>query len=426
MSLISSLYTGTTGLEVNTQELAIVGDNIANANTVGFKATRAAFNDQLTQTLLGSGQIGSGSRLQLAQQIFTQGTLTSTFNATDMALQGNGLFQVTGTHNGVTGSFFTRAGQFSIDKDGYLANLEGLRVQGYQVDSTGGVTGKIGDLALGGAAATPKATTNLTIKANLNSTAEVKAGFDPVVAGTTSNFSTAMTIFDTLGTAHQVSVYFVHTGGGNWDWHALADGAGIQGGTAGTPSEIASGTLAFDTNGALSDAQQTTNFNPNGATSPQTLNFNFGDPTGAGGSGLGGITSFSSDSAVSFASQDGWTAGQISGVKTQTDGTIIGAFTNGQSRVLGRVAVANFAAADRLGRVGGNLFVETQESGNPSLGTAGTGGRGAITGGSLEQSNVDMASEFVKMIEAQRNYQANARTVTTADQLLQELIQIKR
>jgi flagellar hook protein FlgE len=427
MSLISSLYTGMTGLETNTQDLAIIGDNISNANTIGFKESRAAFEDQLSESLLGAGQIGFGSKLQMAQQIDTQGSLTSTGNATDLALQGPGLFVVNGTHAGITGDFYTRDGQFTLDKNGDLVTLEGLKVQGYQADANGNVTGTVGDLDLGNASINPKATTNVTMKANLRADSPILPAWDPTQAAATSNFNTGVTIYDSLGTAHSASVYFHQDASGTWEWHAMADGGGLQGGVAGTPTEIASGTLNFDSNGALTAETQTSNFNPIGATQPQALNFNFGDPTSvAGGTGLAGVTQFAQDSAVSFASQDGWTSGQIQGVQVDTDGNVTGAFSNGQTRVLGQVAVANFAATDRLARVSGNLLAETGDSGTASIGVAGTGGRGSIAGGSLEQSNVDLATEFVNMITAQRGFQANGKTVNTADQLLQELISLKR
>ena len=426
MSLMSSLYTGTTGLETNTQDLSIIGDNIANANTIGFKQSRAAFEDQLSQQLLGAGQVGLGARLQMSERIFTQGSLTSTGIATDLALEGPGLFAVKGTHNGVTNTFYTRDGRFTLDKDGFLVNLEGLRVQGYQADPAGGVTGNIGDLAISGQQATPKQTATITLKANLKADAAIPPAWDPANPTATSTFPTAVTIYDSLGAAHQASVYFRKSAQGTWEWHGLADGGGLTGGTAGVPAEIAQGTLTFDSKGALSAVTQTSTFNPLGGVNPQALAFNFGDTIASGGTGLTGVTQSASDSAVTFASQDGWTSGQLSSMTVDTGGNVTGAFTNGQSRNLGRVAVATFSAPDRLDRAAGNLLAESGKSGNASLGAAGTGGRGSISGGTLEQSNVDLATEFVKMISAQRGFQANSKTVQTADQLLQELIQLKR
>lgn len=429
MSLISSLYTGTTGLESNSQDLSIIGDNIANANTIGFKETRAVFEDQLSQQLLGSsgnGQIGLGSHLEAAQRIFTQGALTSTGNNTDLALQGGGLFVVNGAHDGVVSNFYTRDGQFSIDRSGYIVNQQGLRLQGYQADVAGNISGTVGDLDVSGAAAQPHATANVTLKANLDAGATVGPAFSAASPSTTSNFSTSATVYDSLGVAHQTSVYFRKSGANAWEWHALTDGGGITGGTAGTPVEIAGGTMTFNASGGLQTFTQAGTFNPANATNPQPINFNLGDPAAGGGTGFAGITQFAETSAISFASQDGYSTGQLAGLQISSDGTITGALTNGQSRTLGKVAVAQFAAPDRLQREGGNLMLETYDSGQPSVGVAGTGGRGSVVSGALEQSNVDLATEFVRMIAAQRDFEANSKTITTADQLLTELIQIKR
>ena len=429
MSLLSSLYTGSTGMQASTLDLSVIGDNIANANTVGFKGSRAAFEDALSQTLIGdSGQVGLGVGVASVRTILTQGSLTNTGVATDLALQGNGLFVLKGAHQGQDGTYYSRAGQFTTDKDGYLVNLEGLRVQGYGADQTGVLlSGGLGDVKIGGASAAPRATGNVTIRGNLQADAAIKPAWDPANPDTTSNFSTSAQVFDSLGTVHQVSVYFRRTGAGAWEYHASTDGAGVTGGTAGTPFEIAAGTLTYDANGKLTDQTQTGTFQPVGASSPQALTLNLGDPTStARNTGLAGLTQFSATSAVSFLGQDGAASGTVTSVRVETDGNIVGAFSNGESRVLGQVAVATFSAPDELARAGGNLYSRGPNAGEPSVGTAGTGGRGSISAGALEQSNVDLGTEFVKMISAQRQFQANSKTIMTADSLLAELIQIKR
>jgi flagellar hook protein FlgE len=428
MSLLTALSAGTTGLETSSLELSVVGDNISNANTIGFKSGRAAFEDALTQTVVGgTGEIGLGSRLQSVQKILTQGALNSTGNATDLALQGNGFFVVSGNHNGQTANFFTRAGQFTVDKDGYLVNLGGLRVQGFPADPTGAVTAQPGDLLVGTASAQPRASGDVTVKANLQSDAALVPAWDPANPSTTSNFSTSLTVYDSLGSAHGVQVFFRKTAPGAWEWHAMSDGAGLTGGTAGTLAEIGSGTLGFDTQGRLSAVTQASSFNPLGAVQAQPLNFNFGDPVGVGGgTGLLGITQFASQSATTFIGQDGFSSGQLASIRIDATGNINGVFTNGQTRVLGAVAVAGFSGPDRMERVGGNLYQQTQASGQPVIGAPGAGGRAAIISGSLEQSNVDLAEQFVRLIAAQRAFQANSKTITTADQLLSELIALKR
>ncbi|MGC3998673.1 MAG: flagellar hook protein FlgE [Anaeromyxobacter sp.] len=427
MSLLSALSSGTTGLESASMELSVVGDNIANANTVGFKAGRAAFQDSLTQAVIGgSGEIGLGSRLQAVQKILTQGALTSTGIATDLALQGNGYYVVHGNHNGQTSNFYTRAGQFTVDKDGYFVNLEGLRVQGFAADSAGNVSGMPGDLLVGTASAQPRATQAITVKANLQSDSVTPAlPWDPADPTATSNFSTSMTVYDGLGLAHQTQVFFRNNGGGNWEWHAMTDGATLNP-TATGLQEIAGGTLTFDSTGLLTGVTQASSFAPAGSAAAQPLTFNFGDPTGAGGTGLGGITQFAAPSASTFIGQDGFGSGQLSAIRVDTQGNIAGIFTNGQTRVLGQVAVASFAGPDKLERIGGNLYAQSQESGQPVVGSPGTGGRASVVSGSLEQSNVDLAEQFVRLIAAQRAFQANSKTITTADQLLSELIAMKR
>jgi flagellar hook protein FlgE len=434
MSLLTALSSGTTGLEASSLELSVVGDNIANANTIGFKLGRACFEDALTQSVIGgTGEIGLGSRLKAVQKILTQGALTSTGIATDLALQGNGYFIVNGNHNGQTANFYSRAGQFTVDKDGYMVNLEGLRVQGFPADASGTVSGLPGDLLVGTASATPQMTSNLTIKANLQADAEVvAAAWDPLDPSATANFSTSMTIYDTLGAAHQTQVFFHKSAAGTWDWHAMTDGGGLQGGTPGELTEIAAGDLTFDGEGRLNTSTQAAApiFNPLGAVAPQALTFNFGDPTNgtptATATGLAGVTQFASTSASTFIGQDGFGSGQLSTIKIDTQGFISGIFTNGQTRVLGQVAVAGFSAADRLESIGGNLYSQSQASGQPVIGAPGAGGRASVISGSLEQSNVDLAEQFVRLIAAQRSFEANSKSITTADQLLSELIALKR
>ncbi|AKU93021.1 flagellar hook protein FlgE [Vulgatibacter incomptus] len=415
MSLTSSLHTGASGLASSSLDLSVVGDNIANANTIGFKGSRVAFEEALAQSLMGAGGRGLGVNIQAIQRIITQGALIQTGLATDLALQGSGYFVVRGNHAGRDGSYYTRAGQFTVDSDGYLVNLDGLRVQGWQADAVGTVSGKLGDLALAGAASPPKATGSVTIKANLQADAAILPPWDPANPRDTSNFSSSVTIFDSLGAAHSVEVFYRKTADGSWEWHAMTDGGGLQGGAAGTLTEIAAGDLTFDTDGKLVSDNQTSNFLPKGATSPQALALD-----------VTGMTQFANPSAVSFLNQDGWAAGDLAGITIDQEGRVVGAFTNGHSKVLGQLAVASFAAPDQLERLGGNLLGPAPSAGEPTIGTASSGGRAAIVAGALEQSNVDIATEFIRMIEAQRGFQANSKTVTTADQLLSDLIQLKR
>ncbi len=428
MSLSTALFSGATGLESSSLDLSVIGDNIANANTVGFKSSRATFEDALAQNLnSNSGQRGLGTKLQTVQRMVTQGSLTNTGLATDLAIDGPGLFVVHGSHSGHQGSFYTRAGQFTLDSNGYLVNLDGLRVQGYPANSTGAIQPNLGDLLVGEATTQPQPTSTIQLRANLQSDAEIPTvPFDLNDAAATSNFSVASTAYDSLGNAHQISIYFRRNGPGTWEFHAATDGGGVQGGMPGMPMEIASGSLSFDEQGRLMDQNQNTSFNPQGAVSPQSLSFSFGSGTSTGGSGLDGITQFANASSISFVNQNGYGSGELSSISIDTQGIVTGAFSNGLTRSLGQVAIADFSATDKLTRMGGNLLMQTPASGDPAIGAAGEGARGAIVAGALEQSNVDLASEFIRMITAQRNFQANSKTVTTADQLLAELMSIKR
>lgn len=426
MSLISSMYTGASGLDANSTDLSVIGDNIANANTVGFKASRAVFSDAMAEQMIGSGlgvsQIGLGVQLETVQRIVSQGSLSTTGLATDLAIQGNGFFAVKGSHNGQSGMFFTRNGQFTVDNTGNLINQEGLTVQGYVADATGKLATAPSDLKVGNSMSQPLATGSITVQANLNAEdATITAAFDPANPSATSNTSNSVTVYDASGAAHQIDIYYTKTAANTWSWNAL---------TAGVATPIGTGTLNFDPAGSGTLASTTGSISatfPN-MTAAQTINMNFGDATGGtpAGTGLLGITQFSAPDGTAKMSQDGFSAGSLSHLSIDSEGKIEGAFTNGQTRLLGQVATALVSAPDKMDRVGGNMFSTTLESGQATLGAPSTGGRGTLAAGALEMSNVDLANEFVRMISTQRAYQANGKTVTTADSLLVELMNIKR
>ncbi|HVP67263.1 MAG TPA: flagellar hook protein FlgE [Anaeromyxobacteraceae bacterium] len=425
MSLFTAMSSATSGIESSSTDLSVIGNNIANASTVGFKQGRADFETALSQTLIGgNGQVGLGSDVATVQTIMTEGSLTNTGNTTDLALQGNGFFVLSGSYAGQQGTFYTRDGQFTVDKNGYLVTQQGLQVQGFQANAAGVLSGVPSSLQVGNVQAQPVATANVTLKANLDASATVPPAWDPANPTTTSNFSSSVTVYDSLGSAHAVQIFFRNTGGG-WEWHAMADGGGLTGGTAGTLTEIANGTLTFNSNGALTAYTQASNFNPLGATNPQALNFDFGNPIGANGSTTG-ITQFAATSATTFVGQDGYSAGQLSSIQVGQNGQVSGVFSNGQTRLLGQVAVAGFQANDQLTSIGGNLYDATPAAGQAVVGAPGSGGLGSITSGALEQSNVDLSTQLVDMIAAQRAFEANSKTITTADTLLSELIQMKR
>lgn len=427
MSILNSLYIGVNGLTAHGDAISIVGDNIANASTVGFKRERAEFSDMLGGELNGQ-RMGGGVHLGQSQTMFEQGQITSTGNPLDMAINGHGLFEVKGTYQGKISDYYTRNGQFSLDSSGYVVNPGGLRLQGYTIDATGVRTTTPGDLDLSSrqSAAIPTANAKMTL--NLDSSATTPAlAFDPNNTQNTANYTTSMTAYDSLGNAHQVQVAFRNNGSGSWEWHASVDGAQLNGGTPGSQTEIASGTMTFNTAGAL--ASQTTNSSSAdfvNATPGQVINFNFGDDIASGGTGLSGTTQYASTSSVSATNIDGRASGKLTDVTVNSDGSITGVFDNGETAKIAQVAIASFQNEAGLTRAGNNLYTESGDSGQPIVDIPGTGNRGSIAASSLESSNVDLSNELVTLIAYQRAFEANSKTVTTADQMLSTVSNLKQ
>jgi flagellar hook protein FlgE len=430
--VLRSLNTGVTGLRAEGDAISVNADNIANTNTVGFKAQRAIFEDQLGRSILAgtsSSLPGAGVRMSEVQVMHTQGTLSNTGISTDLALSGDGFFVVSGTTNGITSDFYTRAGQFNLDADGFLVNPQGLKVQGYEANDDGTFDAALTDIEVPTAAIPPKITENMELVANLDSNEVVPtAPWDPQDPSGTSNFSTTMTVYDSLGAAHSVDVYFTKTGTNAFDYHVLASGDETVPAAPGLNVEIGNGSLTFTTAGALDTITTTTPVTVDftGATPGQAIALDFGSTVSGGGTGLDGLTQFNSPSNVSAQSQDGYAAGEFAGVSVDGDGVVRGLYTNGEKLAISQLGIAKFISNEGLGRAGNNLFIATRDSGEAAMGTAGTGGRAAVSAGALEASNVDLAEEFVGLIQHQRAYSANSRTITTADSMLQELLSIKR
>lgn len=427
MSILRSLYTGATGLGAHAEALGAVGDNIANVNTLGYRAQRARF-EELVSNAVGMGKLaGQGSRMAGIEAVFTQGALLATGVPTDVAIQGEGFLVVNGSYNGITGDFYTRVGQFHLDADGVLVNPDDLAVQGYQADASGAISQQIGNIQIPNSLP-PQWTQDVTMSLNLDASQSVGPAWSAANPSGTSNYSTSLTVYDSLGAAHTVTVYFRKASATSWEWHAMVDGGELTGGTAGVPTEVASGTLGFTTDGAL-DSEVTTasDFDFLGATQNQAIGFDFGDSiTTDGGTGLAGTTAFAAPSTVNGLDQDGFAAGSVAGFSIDADGVITAAFSNGRTRTIAQLAIADFKNEQGLIGVGGSLYAATRVSGEALVGTAATGGRGAINAGALEASNVDLAREFVSLIAYQRGFQANARTVTTADEMMSDLVNLKR
>ncbi len=428
---LRTMFTAVSGLRTEGEAIAVTGDNLANVSTTGFKRQRSIFEDVLGRSALGTGNpmAGAGVRNAAVRQEYSQGALLNTGIATDLALTGDGFFTVRGTVNGITGDFFSRAGQFTLDADGYLVDPGRMKVVGYLANPDGTFQASLSPLKVPTASISPNPTTQAQVTANLDADSPIPTlPWDAQDPANTSNFSTTMTVYDSLGQSHGLDVYFRRTAAGSWDYHALVDGAEVNPPAPGTNVEVGAGSLSFTTDGALDTFNQapviTADFT--GATAGQTITLDLGTPISAGGTGYDGTTQFASPSNVSAQGQDGYASGDLSGIAVEADGTVVGKYTNGSSLPVGRLAIAKFRANEALARAGNNLWLDTNESGPPAMGVASSGGRGAVSSGALEGSNVDMAQEMVDLIRHQRAYGANSKTITTADDMLAELMTIKR
>ena len=434
MSVLASMYSGISGLNSNGTAMEIIGNNISNINTPSFKAMRAEFSDVLSKTLRQSYSVGRGSQVDSLSTIYEQGGFQTTANVLDLAIEGKGFFMVNDSEN--YRSFYTRAGNFHLDNNGFVVNNSGYRLQGYPVTQGGDKTGTPGDIQISSSLLQPKPTTEASFTVNLSSNADANPGGawdadDPV---NTSNFSSSLTVYDTLGNPHQLTVFYrlesVGATGNQWSWHVAAPADEWASPTPGaTYMEGATGTLEFDTEGRLMNETTTANsFDFSGGAEPgQVINFDFGDNvTTEGGTGLEGSTQFGESSATMFQYQDGFGPAYLEALDVDTEGRIIGKYSNGEVRYFAQIAMVNFSNSNGLSRVGNNNYSKTNTSGSPIIATANTAGNGRIFANTLELSNVDLAEQFVNMITIQRGFQANSRSITTSDQMLNDLVNLVR
>lgn len=430
MGVLSSLYTGVSGLAAQGEALGVIGDNIANANTVGFKASRAEFQDIIAKSLkgiLGGNQIGRGVKIGAVNPILIQGNVDSTEKATDLAISGDGYFTLKGTD----GESFTRDGSFHFDREGYLVTNDNQRVQGFQADEKGEIINRMGDIKFPRALTPAKATTEVRLDLNLDSRIgqdQVKT-FDPKDPYTTSDYATGVDMYDSQGNKHLVTFYFNKTADRTWSYRGFVDGNEVTGGVPGEPAEVTAGQLTFTVDGKLDTETQTLSaFNfKGGALQNQQIKIDFGDSiTTDKGDGLNGTKQYGKESDMISWFQDGSQAGTIVNLSFNDEGKLTALYSNGSTQDLAQVAISKFENAEALFKVGNNRFKEARDSGAPSPGKAKMGGRGSLFAKSLERSTVDLAMEFVNMIQNQRGFQANAKTITTTDQLLEEVINLKR
>lgn len=426
MGILSSMYTGITGLQGQGEALSIYGDNIANANTVGFKTSRPEFQDVISKSLkglLGGNQIGRGTRLSSVNPVFSQGSITQTESSTDLAITGNGFFTV----NGHDGRSFTRNGSFHFDKEGKLINSDGFKVQGFQADDKGKITSKMSDISIDRTVVDARKSSEVNLFMNLDIRAEKMPEFDPARPEQTSNFATGVTVYDTAGQAHVVTVFFNKQEDGVWGWKAMAKGDEIQGGQKDQMIEQASGKLNFDSDGRL--REQTTDkssFNfTKGALPDQAIKFNFGLDKKQGGQGLQ-VTQYGTNSEAYKTTQDGSTAGTLTGMTFNDDGVLSAIYSNGESANIAQIALAKFENPEGLFKMGQNRFRESATSGQATIGAPQSGGRGQVTSKTLESSTTDIANEFINLMTAQRSFQANSKIISTADEMMQEVMNIKR
>ena len=419
--MLTTFSSALSALNANTTAIDVVGNNLANLNTPGFKTSEVCFRDLVTESLgagLGETQVGFGTGQPLTVREFTQGAIQTSSGLLDAAVQGDGFFIV---QDGSGHELFTRAGNFQADKVGNLLTDTGYAVQGWTtLNSDGSIdtNGPVSNIVVPvGSLKAPVATSNFTVDLNLNSSAAADA---------TSDFTTPITVYDSLGTSHVLTLSFEKTGANAWSYQVQIPGEDIGGGTAGTPFDIsgASGTLTFDTNGNLTDPANGSPIQftiPGLADGSSDMNISWNPYTSAG---VGRITQFGQDSAPSAQSQDGSPAAQLDHVGLATGGVLIAQYTDGSQVKVGQIALAQIRNPDSLIAAGNNNFELSSLTANPSIGTPGTGGRGSIQGGSVEASTVDIATEFTNLIVYQRAYEANAHVVTTADTLSQDTINL--
>jgi flagellar hook protein FlgE len=400
------------GLNASDTALATISNNLANLNTTGYKDTNVNFQDMFYQLLGNNGsgdqlQVGAGTSVSSIETNFSGGSVQDTGVSTDVAITGNGFFIVQDGNN----TYYTRAGDFTQNSSGYLVTSDGYEVMGYP--ATNGVVNTSGGLEPiqlpMGMVSGPSATQNISLQANLSSNAAVGGTYD-----------TNITVYDSLGTSHVLSLDFTRTSSG-WSYTATLPSSDITGGT-GTATTVASGSLSFDSNGNLTSTTPITLSIPNLADGASTMSMNW-DLASSSGTGL--ITQVSGSSSTSNTTQDGSASGSLTSFSINSDGTISGAFSNG-TKVVGQIALANFANLQGLTKEGDNNYSSTISSGSAVIGTPGTSSLGTLTGSALELSNVDMSTEFSNLIIAERGYQANAKSVTTFDQIAQDTINLIR
>jgi flagellar hook protein FlgE len=423
MGLSSSLYSAISGLNANSNAMSVIGNNLANTNTVGFKTSRTVFADMLSSAVSGAGginQIGNGATLSTIDNIFSQGTFENTSSSTDMAIEGEGFFVMRAPDNDQT--YFTRAGSFRFDDDGYLVNPQGYLVQGKSFDSSGELSaGDQADIRVDINASIPaRMSSTITMTNNIDANSTIASSPFDVNDPATYNYATSATINDSLGNSHVLTTYFSKTASNSWDCHVLDQDGNILADSVDT-----TGQLLFNQDGSMVE-QVDGEGNPIPGGNFITMTLDWGEETIEQPISLFfNTTQYANESQVISVDQDGYAAGNLAKVGIDNDGIVTATYTNGERIKISQIALAKFANPGGLEKVGNSLFASTSQAGPPRIGLPGSE-LGNLYTNTLEQSTVDMAAEFVKMITTQRGFQANGRVITTTDEMLNELINLKR
>lgn len=401
-----SFQQGLSGLNAAAKGLDAISNNVSNAATIGFKGSGVQFSDVFAASASGGGstQTGIGVSLTAVKQAFTQGNITVTNNPLDVAINGLGFFRM--NDNGAI--TFSRNGQFLVDKEGFIVNSTGQRLTGYLANASGIIVPSSPvDIVVSSADLTPVATTSGSVGFNLDSRATVPGAFnftDP----TTYSSSTAMTLYDSLGNPHIQSLYFRKSAANTWEVYTILDGSAA--------SQTGPAAMAFDNTGALTTAMPLAAMNyvltSGAANLSVALDFS-------------GSTQYGATFGVNRLQQDGYTSGRLAGLSISADGVVQGRYSNGQTRDLGQVVLTNFANPNGLQSLGNNQWGETAASGQPLIGSPGSGTLGALQTAAVEESNIDLTAELVNMITSQRNYQANAQSIKTQDSVMQTLVNLR-
>jgi flagellar hook protein FlgE len=414
-------------LTANGEALGVITDNIANANTTGFKYSRGDFSDIVSKSLKGiegGNQIGRGTQLKSVTPVFMQGSMTPSDRPTDLAIVGDGFFVIKGQE----GQNYTRDGAFSFSEKGTLATSEGYEVLGFKADEKGEVGSTLEPIKLGKPAIEAKKTDKLDIVMNFD--ARVAGGkiFNPADPDATSDYNTNFLMYDSVGRAHSVKMYANKNVGSNtWTIRFFVKGEDVVGGQPGSMVQQAEGTVSFNEKGLLQDVKMRTNsFNFVGAEPGQAPVFSFGDPIAQGGKGTEGSTMYGAPTDVFKYSQNGNAAGTISGYSFDDEGILSATYSNGMNRKLYQIAISKFESNEGLYKLGNNRFKETRKSGEAFVGKPSIAGRGRIMAKSLESSTTDIAKELINLMQSQRSFQANTKVVTAADEMMTSIINIRR